>query len=659
MDTLLFDNIYTNWINELQKVLNDKLHELLNDENKALLNIDFDSFKNSAAQSFYNTNLQSSVQKSVKEHLEKNESPINSWLELLSQDSIRYDILMWLKAKSNTSFWGNGSIPFKEKVFKELYHIEDKKTLQRFNDGLKRCKEYYKEDLFKYITPPLFMCVYSTKTFTKYNPFLRYECDVDLESFFQLKDELETNANIYISKIPDEEIRACQRITTAYYLENTYGFEIKKYMAHTLSKMNVEDTVYQPDYFKSIIKRALLDFFQKKVLPIELPKKYSSINIQSFKEMIAFFTAKEYDFLLETVSTPEYNNRDYLSKFTPEPGYLLMVLLFVETVLFYHLREIDSCMKCAENRAFSTVEKTLKVSKAFALNTQTEINKLLNRCDFSTPDNHSITMDEEVLLTDINSLSKIISEKNEAFKNEPDFKRKLHATVTDNCTGKKCDIQDMDFDDEEPPELYMLSEYEFLTRFKRHCGLYLDKSDINGSLDRTKAGKNLNVSNSGKKAVSGADVRKFKNVIIELMKNCFNHPTIAKHNNIPKLNYLVQEMPTQSTVREDEYKKQIALMKMIRSNKCLLISLQNSLLRSPTSVLYLFLEDVREILDFYLGDLYEKLITSFESPGEFRKYISSIYNTEVLEHIKKNLCFEEEIDFGRLDKQIQKRIAES
>ena len=59
-----------------------------------------------------------------------------------------------------------------------------------------------------------------------------------------------------------------------------------------------------------------------------------------------------------------------------------------------------------------------------------------------------------------------------------------------------------------------------------------------------------------------------------------------------------------------------------------------------------------------LYKLYKKLVDKFDGPDNFRNYISGIYNSEVLEHANKNLCFEKHINFSRIDKKTQKRIVE-
>lgn len=195
MDTSLFDNIYSEWSEEIPEIIKKSLTDTLGDSSL------------------------------VDEEL------VNSWINLLLQDSTKYDILMWIKAKTNTSFSEKGKIPFTESSIKQLYLVEDDELLKQFRDGKNRCKRYYKEKLFEYEMPPFFMYVYSKNQKNQYNPFCRKDCDVDLDSFFALKEDLAFYADRFIDRIPDEEIKKCQKITTAYYFENTYGFHIKKIIA--------------------------------------------------------------------------------------------------------------------------------------------------------------------------------------------------------------------------------------------------------------------------------------------------------------------------------------------------------------------------------------------------------------------------------------------
>lgn len=94
MDTSLFDNIYSEWSEEIPDI----------------------------------------IQKSIKdiwgEGSHVDEELVNSWVNLLLQDSTKYDILMWIKAKTNTSFLEKGKIPFTESTIRQLYLVEDDELLK-------------------------------------------------------------------------------------------------------------------------------------------------------------------------------------------------------------------------------------------------------------------------------------------------------------------------------------------------------------------------------------------------------------------------------------------------------------------------------------------------------------------------------------------------
>lgn len=630
MDTSIFDNTYSEWCKEIP----DIIHSLAKNNVKVRLFID--------------------------------ENDVKSWVNTLSGDSTKYDILMWLKAKANTSFLDKCSIPFTENTIKQLYHVTDDNLLKQFRDGKKRYKLYYKDKLFNCVLPPFFMCVYSKNLNNHYNPFCRKDCDVDLDSFFALKEDLMYYANSFICRIPDEEIKKCQEIVTAYYLENTYGFNIKKMLAHDVSLTPIDNTIYQSDYFTSLAKRVILDFFQEKSLHLELPEKYKSLDISSFKKLVTFFSRDEYDFLKKSVTTKEYDDIILNSQNTPDPGYLLMVLLFVKSILSYHLEEISKCEKVCYTSVTDEFPESLQSSWNITSLTQNFIDKILKSFTFSMPNDKSITLDERFLLADIKSVCTDIKVEKEAFSKEPDFMKKLHANVKNIHTKEECDIQDLVSDDDYYPYIIMPSESEILTRLEIYRNSVLDKvAKYRSSQSKDKTthvSKNRLVSNTPQitsPKLSGTEIRTFKNRLVMLMNNCFNNPTIAEHNDDKKLNYVVRELPTQSKAVETRFLEQKLTLSSINNEKFLLVSLRNCIFLSQLqkiSINWSYLYDIT--LDACLEKLYKKLVDKFDGPDNFRNYISGIYNSEVLEHANKNLCFEKHINFSRIDKKTQKRIVE-
>lgn len=630
MDTSIFDNTYSEWCKEIPDI------------------------------------IISLAKKDVEGRLFINEDEVKLWVNKLSDDSTKYDILMWLKAKANTSFLDKCSIPFTENTIKQLYHVTDDNLLKQFRDGKKRYKLYYKDKLFNCVLPPFFMCVYSKNLNDHYNPFCRKECDVDLDSFFELKEDLMYYANSFICRIPDEEIRKCQEIVAAYYLENTYGFNIKKILAHDVSLTPIDNTIYQSDYFTSLAKRVISDFFQEKSLHLELPEKYKSLDISSFKKLVTFFSRDEYDFMRKSVNTKEYDDIILNSQNTPDPGYLLMVLLFVKSILSYHLEEVSKCIKVCYTSVTDEFPKSLEASSKITSETQKFIDKMLKSFTFSMPNDKSITLDERFLLADIKSVRTDIKVEKEAFSKEPDFKKKLHANVKSTHMKEGCDIQDLVLDDDDYPSIEMPSESEILTRMKSYRHSVLDKvtkyRSSQSKDNTTPASKNRLVSNTPQitsPKLSGTELRTFKNRLVMLMNNCFNNPTIAEHNDDKKLNYVVRELPTQSKAVETRFLDQKLTLSPINNEKFLLVSLRNCIFLSQIPKIsnnwsYLY----EKTLDACLENLYEKLVAKFDSPDDIRDYISGIYNSEVLEHANKNLCFEKHIDFSRIDKKTQKRIVE-
>lgn len=439
MDTSIFDNIYSEW----SKGIPDIIRNIVRNDKK--------------------------ISRFV------NEEDIISWINLLLQDSTKYDILMWLKAKENTSFVENSSIPFTESTIKQLYLVNDESLLKRFRDGKKRRQIYYIDKLFDYALPPFFMCMYSIKHIAHYNPYCRDDCDVDLDSFFALKDDLERDASLFLDKIPDDEIKKCQEITMAFYLENTYGFTIKKMIAQQLSYIPIDNTIYQPDYLKSLAKKVIVDFFQEKSLPFDLPEKYRDLDIGSFRKLVMFFSRSDYDILKEAVASHEYDDITLNSQNTPDPGYLLMVLLFAKSVLYYHLKEISKCMNICPNLVNDDFPESLQSSRNITAETYDFINNMLEHFTFSMPGDKSITIDENLLLANIKNVSAVINVEKEGYSRNPDFMKKLHAKVRNIDTNEVCDIQDLFSCDYDYPSIDMPSEREILTRMKRYYILVLGK----------------------------------------------------------------------------------------------------------------------------------------------------------------------------------------
>lgn len=635
MNTSTFDEIYSQWSQELPKTIQDIINK------NAIGNLPVD------------------------------EKDIADWASLLSEDSTKYDILMWLKAKANTSFVDNGSIPFTEKVAKASYKTESMEEgdgpnfISSFKTGMKRHKKYYNDELFKYVMPPLFMCVYSNNNNANYNPFCKNNYSEGLKSFLLLKNDLENNAKIYINMITDAEIKECQEITMAYYLENTYGFEIKKILAHKLSLTPASDTIFKPDHFKNVLKKAIPEFFEEK--KVQLPEKYKNLNINTLLKQVRYSSAAEYEFLKDSTSTDEYKDIELSSKNAPGPGYLLMVLLFVRSVLSSHMQEINNCLKNANPKIEGELVISINAIKYITKETQNLVENILNELTLSIPGNYTITYDEEFLLSNIDKICAKTPVKNEEFCNEPEFKKKIIAMAKSRVTGEECNIQDLGI------TIMMPCESGEQIRFLRHFQSAFAKAEIynlsnSNSKDKMKIsnlkalyiknGIDIGTGEIVRPKLSGTEVRTFKNLIIKLMKNCFNAPTIAEYNEDPKLSYIVRDLPTESKILETTFKDLKTCLSDISSDKCNLISLRNSTFDTyssnmPSNMLYFF----KHIIDDCLDELYKMLIGSFSNPDDYRKFISEIYNSEVLEHIKENLSYNEIVDFSKIDQKLQKEIA--
>ncbi len=179
MDTTFFDNIYNEWCENIVGIIQDYLY--------------------------------------IKGHNVKNDI-IAHWKYLLTKDTTKYDILMWLKA----SVYSNSSLNNAptEKTIKSLYGIEDSNILKNFRLGKRDSSKYYIEKLFRFPMPIYFWIVYSTKPEKGINPFSREDFSISLDNFFDLKSDLSTRADMFINAIPDSEMRDCQKIVKEYYLRN-------------------------------------------------------------------------------------------------------------------------------------------------------------------------------------------------------------------------------------------------------------------------------------------------------------------------------------------------------------------------------------------------------------------------------------------------------
>lgn len=646
MDTSLFDNIYTLWSEKVPQIMRNTIKN------------DF-FLKNDVFLRWFN-------EKTI----------VKYWVDLILTDSTKYDILAWLKAKANTSPINGGPIDFTEKGIKEIYHINDKRFYTAFRDGKKRHGDYYKDDLFKYDLPPFFLCVYSTNFNSCYNLFNRHDSVLEPESYFDLRNKLENTANIYINMISDEEIKKCQKITMEYYLENTYGFQLKRMMASGLSYIPIDNFIYQPDYRDTLFKKVLADFFEKEEINFTLPHMYKNLDAGSFKKMITFCSSSEFAFLKKSgISFGEWNEV-LNSKDKPDPGYILMVMIFAKEVLLTHIHNINKCINNSYVYVKDDFHKSLDASKEIALKTQCLIDIMIKKFSFSLPGEKELTHDEILLLTDIKKKVKTkIEAANEAFSREPEFKKILHANVLDTETGQQFDIQNLSFsDDEDPITIPMPGENEIVLRFSKHIHSTLCKSHKYHFLHSpakkimkksfkpahfSKSKLNISYYNNPMK-LAGTEIRSFKNLVIKLINNCFNVSTIAEYSPNAQYNYIVRPLPTQSKTMDNQFEMLKSRYNVMNNKKHILVSLRNARFFTESQYIHFELELFwREAISSCLENLYHDLITSFENPSEYKNYISRIYNTEVLNHVNKNWCYKEDyIDYQRIGTKILKKIIE-
>lgn len=647
MDTSLFDNIYIRWSEKVPQIM-----------------------RNTIKNDFF-------LKNDVFLRLFNEEAIVKYWIDLVLTDSTKYDILAWLKAKANTSPIENGPIDFTQNGVKKLYQIKDKKFYAAFQDGKKRYREYYKDELFKYDLPPFFLCVYSKKSNSKYyNPFSRHDRILKPESYFELKKDFENSANIYIDMVKDEEIKNCQIITKEYYLEKTYGFQIKQIMANIIADIPVYNFIYQHDYRKNLIKNALVGFFENQTLNFALPSKYDNLNLASFKKLITFCSSKELIFLNKSMVS-QCGSKDTLnSKDIPDSGYILMVLLFANEVLFNHINNINECIKKTRNDYYNDLSESFKVSKEISLKTQGLFYSMIKLLSFSLPGEGHLTYDEKILLTGIKEkVNNKIEVRNESFSREPEFVKKLLARVKNEETGEVCDINDLTFSDEEEPiKITMPSEGEIVLRFYKHYYSTLCKLNkhrfIHSSSKRimNKTYKSVRILknkfiirnlNADSKKLAGTEIRSFKNLVIELMLNCFNMPTIAKYDDEIGRKYVLLPLPTHSKAAENKLGMLKSFYDKLNNNRHILISLRNTVIcEEPKEPYWDFRYFWDNILCYILDDLYYNLLSLFNTPNDYKDYISRIYNLEVLDHINKKWFFKGKINYQSIDPKLLKQIVD-
>lgn len=225
--------------------------------------------------------------------------------------------------------------------------------------------------------------------------------------------------------IKDEEIKNCQIITKEYYLEKTYGFQIKQIMANIIADIPVYNFIYQHDYRKNLIKNVLVGFFENQTLNFDLPSKYKKLNLASFKKLITFCSSKELIFLNKSMVS-QCGSKDTLnSKDIPDSGYILMVLLFANEVLFNHINNIDECIKKSRNDNIYDLLESFKANKEITLKTQGLFYSMIKLLSFSLPGEGHLTYDEKILLTGIKEkVNNKIEVRNESFSREPEFVKK-------------------------------------------------------------------------------------------------------------------------------------------------------------------------------------------------------------------------------------------
>ncbi len=590
-----------------------------------------------------------------------NTEVIDRWIEWLTSQDTKYDIIMWLKAKAYTYDTESQKDKMTLSEMKNSLGIVDKidkESITKFNNGKKRLNSNYIDKILKTPMPLFYYIVYANSP-SDANPFSRKITDISLMGLQSLYKELICSSTTFLNFIKNKDMNDCQNIVNYYYLENAYGFCYKFLIADYLSQdLKTTSSIYKPDFIRQIKSSVLVGLFKSNSFDIELPEYYAKLKPNDFHSFISFLSKAEMDLLVEAFNymeeklPSEFSENNSNSKSLPDPGYILMYLLYGKCICKAILNKIpiDSNNKDTIQLLLSAPSIPLGATYYLTQNVQNTIDWVLSKFQLSLPGDTKLTDDEKRLLCGIKEVEQEIPVNNIEFKDAPHYERKVKGMLYNSETEESVPLDQFTFtDDEIPIDIDMPSETHILNLLKKHC-------------EEANENKKNNVSIAN---LSGGESRTFKRILLKIINNCFNIPTRAKYNSEdPDKSYILRELDVKNHQAEEMYKSRKEIIGFLAGKKIVFLpSLRIKLVKSimsdnnnPYQIHVLWCE----ILEFCLSDLYGQLVgkTYFSDYATYKEYIAKIYNQEVLEHISKFLSNYSISDkTNLLDSTLQNRIA--
>lgn len=531
-------------------------------------------------------------------------------LEYFSSDSVKWDALMWLKALLYT--WSREMA--EPEPTESLYESELGIKLDKysFNNAKKRIKEQYQYKLlFQNYVPFFHYTLYGVKA-EKENPYGRNLFEIKLNRFVELKGKYYGTLKGVFDKTKDEQKALCMKIVNEYCMEATYGFAVKAEIANFIAdKIDDTTTLFSKDYSKVFKERTIEDIIKNDSFGAVVPKKFENLKPSYFKNNFTFLTGPERKKVLKAlnncaINEPFVSNEDitgdYDCKGSPNPGYTLMIILYAKSVCEKLNRELTARI---DSKRFSNPKSESALCQGVNISDEliSLIDDILSKFDFSLPGSRDFTDDEIILASGIKVCADEILKYNKIIE---DYEK----------TGKSNNsLNNLTF----PLETYALE------RFKNHV------NNAYGMKERS----------TGVSKFNNAETRKFKQLLLELVDNCFMIQSFYSRNPLfPNMPGEVSNLMIDDNPSEIIYRKQKSMFRSYaRSMDVLSVTRKQFFKRIADDKNG---ELVGRIIPAISIDLLSSLVSLLNDECESQKidykgYITNIYNVEVFEHIDNNL----------------------
>lgn len=532
-------------------------------------------------------------------------------LDYFSADSVKWDVLMWLKAIEYSSHRGMFVADPTESLYGSVLGLGKDKTRENsFNNAKKRMNEQYEvKRLFQNYIPFFHYPLYGTSA-EKENPYARMHYEINVAKFLELKDIYVGIVNNTLDNAKDEEKRLCMKIVSEYCLEATYGFAVKAEISNFIAE-RIDDTMvpFSKNYSALFKEKVIADIITNDSFGFDLPEKYKDLKPSDFKNNFSFLTASERMAIRKAQKRYEVEDdfSDNDSRGVPNSGYILMMVLYVKAICERLLSEYLVRIKRLEESQ-SNVKSALRQASKITDRLISLIDDKLLKFELSVPGSGAFTRDEIILVSETSDCDK-------------EFLRFYKSIEEYDKNGKPNYCLN---------EMLLPLENYILEVFIQRVYIAFDIKERNGDH------YNFNY----------AEIRKFKHMLLELMNNCFNVQKIFLRN--PLFPNIAGEI-SNLEVFDDESGN------VYLNHKYMFDYYGHSLDIFPVTR-KLFLKRIADnessfflgrMIPFIVADILKGLQISLSntyqddeyrvSEWDYKEYITRIYNMEVMEHIQENL----------------------